>query len=253
MTKGFLWLRDALQVLALDRLNPATRPFSHEASAAVQTLRFHAHARMPRVELAEILSRLSPREPDSVVLPAGNGLGSQAYYMTLASIVAALKPETILEFGTYLGMGALTMALNASGSCKIFTLDLPDEAPEEARSTLNALDRGHVASSRNRVGEAFLQHRMRDRITQLRADSMTFRAADHVRDADLVLVDGGHSLPLIKKDTGNAFDVLSARGVILWDDYFQLYPEVVSFLDELSRKYPLRSIAGTNCVIYSRT
>ena len=81
---------------------------------------------------------------------------------------------------------------------------------------------------------------------------MTFRAEEGLRDVDLVYVDGGHSLPVVTKDTENAFRVLAPDGTIVWDDYFHLYPDVVSFLDTLADQYPLHGIKGTNYVIYSR-
>jgi predicted O-methyltransferase YrrM len=144
------------------------------------------------------------------------------------------------------------MALNAPPECHIFTVDLPEEAHEAAASKLDSIDQNHVVKSRHRVGEAFLRSLLSGRITQIRADSLTWRAETEISSADIVFVDGGHNLECITKDTENAFRVLAPDGTILWDDYFHLYPDVVMFLDNLSREYPLRRISGTNFVIYSR-
>ena len=256
ISKGLGWLRDVVGVLVLDRFKPEYKRTSELASTACRSLRFHARCQIQAVTWPELFRDLGVAGAGEVLIPGpGTDLGdvgSPACYQALAALVKALQPKTILEFGTYLGVSAYTMALNTGPSCRIYTVDLPDTSLAEAIPELNALDQTHVAKSRFRVGEAFLRSSVRDRITQIRDDSMTFRAEQRVRDVDLVFVDGGHSLPVVTKDTENAFRILSADGAILWDDYFHLYPEVVSFLDDLALKHPLRAIPGTNFVLYSR-
>jgi len=255
LTKPLRWVTDLFEVLVLDRFHAQRRTVSQSASSACRSLRFHTRSRIRPRPLADLLATMpGARSIPAVTLP-GPGVnlgdvGSHSYYHTLASLVQALQPEVILEFGTYLGVGTHTMALNAPPHAKLFTVDLPDDAHAEAVPDLNAVDQGHIRSSRTRVGQAFLNTPQAGRITQIRADSMTFDAKDRVPNANLVLVDGGHSLPVVTRDTGNAFAVLAQGGVILWDDYFHLYPDVVRFLDDLSRQCVLHSIAGTNFVIY---
>lgn len=253
-TKGLSWLRDLIQIFFLDRFSPQRKRFSMEASTACRSLRFHAHCKIRPKPLAEVLGLLSQRAVEKVVLAGPStdlgDVGSQTYYHTLACLVQALQPRTILEFGTYLGVSAYTMALNTPDSCRIFTVDLPDNALAELVPGLNEIDRGHISTSRRRVGEAFLDTPFQRRITQIRADSLAFAAQDHLQEADLVFVDGGHSLPVLTKDSANAFRVLAPKGTILWDDYFHLYPDVVSYLDGLADRYKLHGIAGTNFVIH---
>ena len=255
LNQGLAWIADLVQIFALDRFHPQRRQFSLLASTACRSLKFHAHCKIPALGLNELLQRLSPREIPSVSLPGPasdlGDVGSQTYYHVLASVVRALQPKTILEFGTYLGVSALTMALNAQPECQIYTVDLPDETSPDFEPSLNQVDRGHISTSRFRVGEAFLRSTCREQITQIRADSMTFRAEDSIRQADLVLVDGGHSLPVVTKDTENAFKILSPSGVVIWDDYFHLYPDVVMFLDRLAEERTLYRIQGTNLVMHS--
>ncbi len=172
--------------------------------------------------------------------------------MRLVPVAKALQPQTVFEFGTYLGLGAFTVAANTSGVARIYTMDLPDNAKADLVPELNKVDQDFIIKSRFRVGEAFLRSPFKNRIVQIRDDSMTFRAETQVTNVDLAVVDGGHSLPLIAKDTDNAFRILSTNGTILWDDYFYFYPDVVTYLDGLAKTYPLYSIPGTNFVIYSR-
>ena len=252
--QGVAWLRDITQILFLDRLNGRRREQSFAATAAVRNQRFHAHSKIRQLPLAKVLEKLGVAEQDSVVtMPPPkrvSGLGSPTYYFALAGIVRATRPRTVLEFGTFRGVSALTMAANLPEGGTVFTVDLPDDATPDAAHELNAIDEGHVRSSRQRVGEAFLGSAFADRIRQIRADSMTFDARQHVQGCDLVLVDGGHSLPLVARDTENAFHVLAPGGIIIWDDYFYLYPDVVKFLDKLADTHLLVGIEGTNTVIH---
>ena len=256
LIKGFAWGRDVFNALVLDRFHPERKRGAQIAGTICRCLSFHARSKIRQVDLRELLPKLSNRAVEQVILPGPSvdfgDVGSQGGYHVLGSIAQALQPRLILETGTYLGVSACAMALNAPPDCRIFTVDLPDDASGADVPGLNTLDQTHVATSRHRVGEAFLRSSIRDRVTQIRADSMTFRAEEQMKNVDLVYVDGGHSLPVVTKDTENAFRVLAADGTIVWDDYFHMYPGVVEFLDRLAGQYPLHGIKGTNYVIYSR-
>ena len=255
ISNSLQWTGDLVQVLVLDRLNPARKRDAELASTACRSLKFHSRSKIPQVALRDILTSMGCSAVDPVVLPGPGAdlgeCGSQIAYHALGSIVRATKPKLIFETGTYLGVSALAMALNAPPECHIFTQDLPEEAVAAEVAGLNKIDQAHVETSRYRVGEAFLRSDQKDRITQIREDSMTFEVEKVLKEVDLVYIDGGHSLPLITKDTENAFKVLSTKGVIVWDDYFHLYPDVVQYLDELSEKYVFKGVEGTNYVVYS--
>jgi predicted O-methyltransferase YrrM len=253
--KGLAWLRDITDILFLDRFRTAFRRESELASSACRSLRFHTRCKIRPLAWSEIFLKLGT-EPPSVVQVIGAGenfenVGSGDYYRVLGTLAKALKPRNIFEFGTYLGFGTYALSLNSPTDCWIHTLDLPDTAAASEIPKLNALDQTHVKNSRFRVGEIFLGKNI-ERIHQIRADSVTFEAGQYASQMDLVIVDGGHSLPLVTKDTENAFNMLTADGTIIWDDYFHLYPDVVKFLDRLAEEYPLHAIPGTNFVIYSR-
>jgi hypothetical protein len=256
VAKALCWIGDVVQVLVLDRFHPQRRALSQQASTACRSLKFHSRSKIRPVNLRDLLPKLGGQPVEHVTLPGPSmdfgQVGSQTGYHALASVVKALQPKVILETGTYLGVSTVAMALNAPPDCRIYTVDLPDEASPEQVPGLNATDQGHVRASRHRVGEAFLHSPLRERIQQIREDSMTFRAEKWLRNAEVVYIDGGHSLPCVTKDTENAFRVLAPGGTIIWDDYFHLYPDVVSFLDKLADEQPLHVIAGTNYAIYSR-
>jgi len=73
------------------------------------------------------------------------------------------------------------------------------------------------------------------------------RVADIVGSADLVLVDGGHDIGCITADTENALSVARPGTVILWDDYFWLYPNV-EYLERMAQRLELVRISDTNLV-----
>ncbi len=248
------YARDVGEVLILNRVrsSPTQSRIAGEAATVVRQARFHAHARIPDRRLHEILASL-PHPVTEVSLPGPterDGVGGATYYHALASVVRAVQPRSILEFGTFLGLGTLTMALNAPADCRIFTVDLPDDAIVNDGHRLNDADRALIERRRHRTGEAFAGTRVADRITQVRADSLTWRPPADLGTFDLVLIDGGHSTPVVKADTENAFALLAPGGTVLWDDYFHLYPDVVEYLDGLAdggRR--LAAIRGTNVVI----
>ena len=254
--QGLAWVRDVAQVLVLDRFHPARKRTAEIASTACRALRFHTRAKIRPLPWAEIFQKLSVAPVAQVTLPGPDtelgDVGGPDGYHALAALAQALQPKTVFEFGTYLGVSACTLAMNTPPDCRIYTMDLPDPAVATAVPKLNEIDQRHIVRSRFRVGEAFLRTPFKDRIVQLRENSLSFRAETCVANIDLVYVDGGHSLPLVTQDTENAFRMLSASGTILWDDYFHLYPDVVAFLDQLAGQYPLFAIPGTNFVLYSR-
>ncbi len=250
--------RDIVEVLFLNRIkaSPLQQAIAGEAATIVRRSRFHAHAKIPNVELSEILAQLG--EPVcEVVLPGPRdlcGIGNATYYHALASITRAVRPSSVLEFGTYLGVGTLTIALNTPPGAQVTTIDLPDAPSVDDESHgLSLGDLELIERRRTRVGEAFAGATVRDRISQIRADSLTWQPDETLNAVDLVLVDGGHSAPLVKADSENAFRVLSPTGTILWDDYFYLYPGVVGYLESIfDQGKGLYAVRGTNLVIYDR-
>lgn len=249
-------IRDLFQILILDRFSSNRRRDSELASAFCRQLRFHSRSKIKPISWNKLLQLLNIDSIDLVQIPSpttkfGN-VGGGEYYPALAAITQCSQPKKIFEFGTYLGVSALTFAANSSSDCKIFTLDLPNESDVDINHELNSLDSNLVIQSRYRVGEAFVDSDYAERITQIFEDSMTFKPDAQLCDMDLVFVDGGHSTPLVSKDTENAFKMLSHKGIIVWDDYFHAYPDIVGFLDNLSNTLPLYSIPGTNLVIYSK-
>jgi hypothetical protein len=249
-------MADTAQLLGLDWISTATRPYWHAARWSLRTLKFQAHAHLPTLPLPEIVARLGRGSSDAVSLPPATlptgGVGSPAHYYALGSICQALAPRRVLEIGTFLGVGTLTLALNLPAAGQITTVDLPETVEAGQMESLNATDRGLVRRSRGKIGAAYADHPTASRIVAVRADSTTIKFAELTPNADFIVVDGGHSLAVVRSDSENALSALASEGAILWDDYWWFYPDVVRYLDELSRRVPLVRIADTNLVLHCR-
>lgn len=259
IASGFSFIVCASQLIVLDWIASSTRGYSAKARQELRTLHFRARARIKPIRLAEVVQRLGIRYQMRICCPLPEligEVGSPASYYTIAAITNARAPKRVLEFGTYLGVGTLTMALNTSQDATIYTIDLPDQVDSESLPTLeHSADKTHIRVSRHRVGEAFTGCESAGKIRQIRADSLTLKL-NHppwgTDSIDMVYVDGEHSFEICKRDSETALSVLSPQGVILWDDYWWFYPDVVRYLDSLSERLRLFRIEDTNLVIYSR-
>lgn len=231
----------------------SNRVESRRARKEIHNADFRRRAKIAEASLSEFCGSLRPvalmpSSPLAVPLACLEGsLGSPGYYLMLARITTALQPKQIVEFGTFLGVAATVFAMNAPG-CRILTIDLPEEAGD--LSHLNSVDVEHVRLSRTRVGQCYKGTAHEAQITEIKADSRELVLQRHVESAELILIDGGHDTGCITADTKNAFAVARAGTVMLWDDYFWLYPDVVEFLDDLAGRYKLLRIEDTNVVAH---
>jgi hypothetical protein len=218
-------------------------------------LHFRAHAEIPAMSLRELVGGIAGAPRREPVMPQGTvrleGVGSAEYYYALATLTAALDPQVVVEVGTYLGVGTLTLALNTGPATRIITIDLPGVGVPETMSP-GSDDHELVQRSRGRIGEAFSAHPAGIKIQQILGNSLSLTFCDFGAKADLVFIDGGHSRDVVKSDTENALMILADDGAIVWDDYWWLYPDVVAFLNELGHRLPLLRIEETNLVVYCR-
>jgi predicted O-methyltransferase YrrM len=213
----------------------------------------HTEAFRIRARIREVpLSDFAQSNGDALVMPSPStdraGVGDPAYHYALAALARALRPRVIVEFGTFLGVSTVTMLLNSPEDARIVTIDLPTHANPAG---LTGTDLGLARVARDRCGEAFATHPRRSAVTQLRIDSRELALVEYVPyGADLIFVDGGHTTEILHADTENALRAIRPGGVIVWDDYCWFYPEVVRYLDDLSRHLDLRRIEDTNLVVH---
>ncbi len=170
------------------------------------------------------------------------------------AVVAALcelcDATTFFEIGTNRGRTAWTVA-RVNQQCSVYTLDLPaKEAIDEVAFDLNESDRDFFVGDWDR-GDAYRGTEEEERITTLLGDSARFDFSPYARKMDFVFVDGAHSYSYVENDTNRAFEMLSEKGVIAWDDYPAI-PGVYNYLNRLAAEAdrPLYHISGTRLVVY---
>jgi hypothetical protein len=164
----------------------------------------------------------------------------------VAAIALNLKCRTFFEFGTFRGRTTWTVAHN-NPTIRAFTLDLP--SPAAVKGAAFEVTDPYLFEEWRR-GEAIHGTPEADRITLLTGDSARFNFAPYLNEMDLVYVDGSHSYSYVRSDTEAALGLLSTSGTIIWDDPY--YPGVWKYLQEKRRTLPLRLVAHTGMVVYSR-
>jgi hypothetical protein len=220
---------------------------------AVRNAYFQAGDRFRSMKLTDIVERLSGETQASVHMPPvnllyGNTIGDIKPYWYMGVLAAAKRPKTVFEIGTYLGASALAFALNTDPDCQIITVDLPDQTSTD---TLSGGDKALVEKAMSNVGVAFKNHPVASRIQQVRADSATMDAHDFLngRSVDFFFIDGGHSYECVSHDTETAFGCLASDGLLMWDDYNWIFPDLRSFLRQLAKTKPLVRIENTQYVV----
>lgn len=168
-----------------------------------------------------------------------------AEVLAIGAMVRVLKPERILEIGTFEGNTTVNLAANAPSSARVFTLDLPPDWGR--RYELDVADIHFNAATGNHTGRQFIDTPHADRITQLWGDSAAFDWDEH-GPFDFILIDGCHTYEYAVSDTRNALRVLRPGGAIVWHDYGML-EDVSRAVDECSRQISARAIQGTRLAV----
>lgn len=219
------------------------REMARASGAFILDLHFDAVSAVPEAPttLVEQLGKHEVTLPAAGLMRSGNQqMIGLAYLVTIAKTVEA---RTVFEIGTYNGVTALTFAMNLPDTT-VHTLDLPADAEPALR--LGRGDRSNIIPFATRAYESRPEE---DRVVQHFCDSATFDYAPFSGSCDLVYVDGAHSLEYVQNDTSAAFEMVSDRGAIVWDDYWRRLPDVVVFLDSLDRG-PLFRLPGSRLVVW---
>jgi len=181
-----------------------------------------------------------------------NGNVSYFELFILVSIVAAMNPKNLLEIGTFDGNTTLQLAINASASANVHTIDLPDEGAVTDTPILQD-DLAFVFDEHKKMRK-YLNSPVEDKVVQHFGDSTNYDFGLFCKKGpiDFCFIDGGHSYECVKSDTENVLKVISQDAVVLWHDYNPNCPGVFKFLNELSSNLPLKHIIGTSLVIHCR-
>ncbi len=161
----------------------------------------------------------------------------------ICAMIKFLRPKNIFEFGTHSGMSTYQFAIKSESDALIHTLELEDH--KFYSRFKNRYVNSDVVSE---VGKQFKESPYKDKIKQLRGDSLHYNFKSLEATMDLIFVDGNHDRKYVEKDTENAFNMLSKNGVILWHDYH--YPDVHIFLNNLAKTKKLYHINQTDLVLF---
>jgi predicted O-methyltransferase YrrM len=172
----------------------------------------------------------------------------------LSTLIKAVGPETIFEIGTYNGFTTLHLAVNSQPSCRIFTLDLPENYDERQASRFSYDDLLVVQLSNRTVLHRFYKgHPLEGKIKELFGDSSAYDYSPYEGKMDVVFIDGNHSFEFVKKDTENAFKMLSSQGIIVWHDFdYIIHKDVFRYLQGLGQNYRIYSVPNTRFAIYGK-
>jgi predicted O-methyltransferase YrrM len=151
----------------------------------------------------------------------------------LYKIIASIKPEFILEIGTFYGHITYGFSVNSPQS-KIFTIDICKEmgikVPEHQEiETLEKEKVGMIFKNKN------------TNITQIFGDSRRFSTYKGLPHFDFVFIDGNHSRESIISDTKNIFNKTRQNAVVFWHDYKDDgFVETKIALNELTKKNKIK-------------
>jgi predicted O-methyltransferase YrrM len=194
------------------------------------------------VDLSELLSdrRFSVTIPEPMSRHEWS-LGT-AEQLILQILIAGRRVSDVFEIGTFNGGTTALMAQHVPATGRIVTLDLPDDLfrVSQAPRGFDARDIGWVYRSSPAL----------HKVTQLRADSLTFDASRWYQSADLVLVDGCHDYPHGFADTITALQIVRPGGIVLWDDFQPYWDGLVRGIVEAMDGRTLQRLTGTSLAVY---
>ncbi|HUF12205.1 MAG TPA: class I SAM-dependent methyltransferase [Longimicrobiales bacterium] len=160
--------------------------------------------------------------------------------LSLILLCRALRPETILEIGTFVGYTALHMALNTPADTRVFTLDLP---PQNRDTSLRTTGTDQKLIGKD-IGRAVFEGRPAGaKVTRLYGDSASFDFSPWHGAVDLFFVDGAHSYDYVRSDTEKALMCMRPGGVVVWHDYGRIEQDgVTRWLHEFARGRDVRAV-----------
>jgi predicted O-methyltransferase YrrM len=156
---------------------------------------------------------------------------------SLCHLVAARRPQKVLEIGSFRGLTTLNLAMNAP-EAEIHTLDLPPNF-DPAQTKFEHHDTDIITT---RSFYYYEEREEKARIRQHYGDTATFNYEEIGGGIDLCLIDAAHSYEYVRNDTAKALPLMANDSLMLWHDYgrndFMADPEdawgVTRFLHEIS-------------------
>jgi predicted O-methyltransferase YrrM len=197
---------------------------------------------LPELELVEVAGAHELR------LSLGDGDGRHAWSLGAAEqialqlIVAGRQVHSAFEIGTFNGGTTRVLAESLPADGRVVTIDLPPRSFDATQSPEGVTSVG--------VGAAYRSSPAGHKVEQLYVDSLSFDPRPYAHQFDLVLVDGGHEYIHGLTDTRTALELVSAHGIILWDDFAPYWHGLVRGICESMQGRRLGRLAGTSLGVY---
>jgi predicted O-methyltransferase YrrM len=189
------------------------------------------------VETVPLTSLVKNAWEATMRLPLSRGEWDTPYQdlVVLGALVRQKGAQKLFEFGTYKGMGTMTLIANAPETARIVTLDAAsyDNRGEDGLPTGRMFERSEFA----------------DRVTQVIQNSTELDTAPYRQSMDFIFIDAGHDYEMVNNDTAKAFEMLAPGGVIAWHDY-PYVAGVRQSIDELAEKKRIVHVEGTRLAVY---
>ncbi len=173
----------------------------------------------------------------------------------VGAIARSISPKVIFEFGRFDGLTTLCFAKSAP-KAHVYTLDLPDAKVATVGSSNGACYNKEAPKvARKRWEKA----KVSGRISEIMIDSANFKpkvyaAGSLMNTVDLVFIDANHSYDYVRRDTESALQMISAKGVVLWHDYYKRsFPGVTAYLAEFSENHDVYWIESPGAPDYLET
>jgi predicted O-methyltransferase YrrM len=195
------------------------------------------------IDIEDIFQGIGKQEVILKDLELKYGSMSLEEILYISLLVKRFQPKQIFEFGTFIGVTTLQMALNTDVNTKIYTMNLSSQeditkysigTTEEERK-LPGLQPG------NRLKNSLVA----EKIVQLYGDSATYDYTNYTSSMDFILIDASHEYEYVKSDTMNSFNMLKQGGMIIWHDYPNA-PGVYDYLNEITNKMKIYHIKNTH-------
>jgi precorrin-6B methylase 2 len=194
-------------------------------------------------ELSKMVVLIAPLQ-DGIVA-GDSGVGKLALVSGLAKTCGAKR---ILEIGTASGFMARHLALNCGPDCRVWTLDLQEDAADTTRFQLQKVDRDIVKKGPRGSAPAGWYAALApeaDQIIQLFGDSARFDFSGVHLPLDFAFIDGAHSYEYVMLDSVNVLLRMRPGGLVVWDDYLHYWPGLIRALGEINTVVPIIHLAGT--------
>lgn len=149
-------------------------------------------------------------------------------YMQLTALIQKLRPQVVLEVGTWRGDRAVQMVRASGNVARYVGFDLFEDATEDTDKEENNVKKHFTEQQvESRLREAGLEYELVKGNT--RTTLPAYVKAHPEPFVDFALIDGGHSITTIRSDWAHVKKLLKPAATVVFDDWYEQVPADSSF------------------------